>query len=189
MSVCCASSGQATSVKLFCQRCFVRGRSLLICFLVGSTLHWRGLTNISAMLVSFPAVPERWVYVSKGHNPFKSVVGEGLTFCAGRWRAAVPRCLGCCAQPLPGTLGSRWLVDRPCCEERCATWVLPAVLAVGVGIEHYSESIIRFSSSSFAENDFCKYPVTVMKAWTKHQSQTLWPVCAEWRSVLKRTPL
>lgn len=55
-------------------------------------------------------------------------------------------------------------MDRPCCEERCATWVLPAVLAVGVGIEHYSESIIRFSSSSFAENDFCKYPVTVMKA-------------------------
>lgn len=189
MSVCYASFGQASSVKLFCKRCFVRGRLLLTCFLVGSTLHWRGLTNISAMLVSFPAVPERWVYISKGRNPFRSAVGEGLTSRAGRWRAAVPCCLGCCVQPLPGTLGSRWLVDKLCRGECWATWVLPAVLAVGVGIEHYSESIICLSLSSFVESDFCKYPVMVMKAWTKHQSQTLWPVCAEWRSVLKRTPL
>lgn len=38
------------------------------------------------------------------------------------------------------------------------------VLAVRVGAEHYSGSIIYLSSYSFVENDFCKYPVTVMKA-------------------------
>lgn len=38
------------------------------------------------------------------------------------------------------------------------------VLAVRVGTEHYSGSIIHLSLYSFVENDFCKYPVTVMKA-------------------------
>lgn len=37
MSICYASFGQATSVKLFCKMYFSRGHLLLICFLVGST--------------------------------------------------------------------------------------------------------------------------------------------------------
>lgn len=37
-------------------------------------------------------------------------------------------------------------------------------LQCGGGIEHYSESIIYLSLYSFVENDFCKYPVMVMKA-------------------------
>lgn len=54
MSICYASFGQATSVKLFCKMYFRRGHLLLICFLVGSTsqLMWVNQYPCNACVVS-----------------------------------------------------------------------------------------------------------------------------------------